>query len=204
MSKFSMKLKVQGFELEVSGTREDAEKMTQAIKEQMAGLLPPVSTILDGATDANNDDLPLFNVTPRTEPAVKKARRKRGPVAAAAGGSGDKSNVGVTFAHDPERFGTPSQDWKTAEKAVWFLYAHKESGNSGQLTAKEIADTFNLHFKESGVIATGNVKRDLGALKAKEKPAPVGNDAVQGTWYLTEEGRRRAQTLVIQALGKSE
>jgi hypothetical protein len=202
MSKFSMKMKVQGFELEINGTREDAEKLTQAIKEQMAGLLPPVGTILDGATPADNDDLPLFNVTPSAEPAAKKPRRKRIQAIPATGGSGDKINSLPAYAHDPEKFGTPSQDWKTAEKAVWTLYCVKESGGPTELSGKVIADLFNTHFRESGTIKTGNVNRDLGRLKTEEKPSPVADDAVKGVWYLTDTGIRRAQNLVALARGE--
>lgn len=201
MSKFHMRMKVQGFEFEVTGTSADAEKLTEAIKKQMTGLLPPVDTIINGP--ASNDDLPLFNVTPNTEQA-KRPKRKRVQAAAAPGGSGDKVNTVPAYAHDPEKFGTPSQDWKTADKAQWLLYCVKESGGPSELSAKTIADIFNLHFREAGTIMTGNVNRDLRKLKADEKPSPVADDAAKGVWYLTGEGIRRAQNLVAQARGESK
>jgi hypothetical protein len=199
VSKFRIKLKMQALELEIEGVREDASLISRNIGQQMAGLLHPIAGIIDG--ESIQQSPALEKVTVFENPAVKKSRRRRnlGPSS-----NGIEGSAAIDFKHAPEKYGNPKQEWKTAQKALWLLYVVKEVGGVGELSTRNLVETFNKHFRQSGQITTSNVTRDLGRLKAKGTPAPVGEDATKTppTWYLTEEGRKRAQALVAEALGQ--
>ena len=47
MAKFRMRLKIQGFELEVDGEREDIPAITSAIQQQLSGLIQPAEMMVD-------------------------------------------------------------------------------------------------------------------------------------------------------------
>jgi hypothetical protein len=48
MPKFRIKMKLQGFELEIEGSREEASRISQNLGEQMSALLRPAGVIIDG------------------------------------------------------------------------------------------------------------------------------------------------------------
>lgn len=198
MSKFRIKMKLQGLELEIEGAREDAAAISQNIGAQLSSMMQPVTGIIDGEAPHRNGfsgSAPqLINVTPR------KTRRARQSQSGAAADS-DGPQV-INFVSSPEKFGNPQQTWKTADKALWLIYVLQENKMGTEFSTKALVDTFNTHFKQSGKITTSNVSRDLGRLKTK-KPALVGENATSNppTWFLVEEGRKRAQGLVGEALG---
>lgn len=198
MSKFRIKMKLQGFELEVEGSREDASLISRSLGEQMSTLLQPAGSIIDGEVTGNL--LTSANTTISAEGGPKKTRRrKQSPTSGTT-----EVAAAIDFKHSPEKFGNPKQEWKTAEKALWLLYVVQEITGTADLSAKVIAETFNKHFRQSGPIQTGNTGRDLGKLKTKDKPSPVGEDTTKSpsTWFLTDAGRARAQGLVAAALGQ--
>lgn len=197
MSKFRVKLKVQNLEFEIEGSREDASLLSRNIGQQMANLVQPASRILNGELNENSFDASKSVIA---LPVARKTRRRRNGTS--AGESADAAAV-IDFKHDPSKFGNPRQEWKTAEKALWLLYVVKESAGIGDLSATALAESFNKHFRQAGTVTSSNVSRDLGRLKVREKPSPVGEDTTKNpsTWYLTEQGIARAQVLVAAALG---
>ena len=48
MSKFRIKMKLQGLELEIEGAREDASLISRNIGQQVASLMQPAGNIVDG------------------------------------------------------------------------------------------------------------------------------------------------------------
>lgn len=200
MSKFRIKMKLQGFELEVEGSREDASLISRNLGEQMSSLLQPAGAIIEGEiatgllTSANNSH-------PSEGATTKKARRRRHQTVNVNG----EVPPAIDFKHDSGKFGNPKQDWKTAQKAQWLLYVAKEVTGIAELSAKDLVTTFNKHFRQSGTITASNVTRDLGRLKVTDTPSPVGEDPTKSPplWYLTDEGRKRAQGFVAEALGQS-
>lgn len=195
MSKFRIKLKLTGLELEVEGSREDASSISRNIGQQMAALMRPIEGIVDG------DDVlsaPEAAAQAVVEIPAKNRRRKQ---AGAPRVNGEPLKT-IDFRHAPEKFGNPKQQWKTAQKAVWLLYVVGESMKVTELSAPMIAETFNKHFRQSGTITRSNVSRDLGKLKVSDSPPPVGEDATKSpaVWFLTDEGRKRAQNLVAETL----
>lgn len=199
MSKFRVRMKLTGLEIEIDGSRDDAAAITASIGQQMANLLQPVDSIIDGAPLQPN--LPGLETTPQTN-VGKKSRKRRAPTASTNEGA---EVIAIDFQHAPEKYGNPQQGWKTAEKSMWLLYVLKEAANVGEVSGRALSETFNKHFRQSGTITVSNTNRDLGRLKG-EKPPALGEDASKNppNWYLTDDGRKRAQMLVAQALGKAE
>lgn len=192
-------MKLQGLELEIEGSREDASVMTQNIGQQIAGMLRPIGDIVDG--EVSRPTPPPVITLPANGTGKKIGRRRSLSQTA----STDTSSGVIDFIHASDKYGNPKQQWKTAQKSIWLLYVLQEIANVGELTARNIADTFNKHFRQAGLIQTGNVGRDLGKLKVNSVPAPIGEDTRQNPskWFLTDEGRRHAQELVAEALGQS-
>lgn len=195
MSKFKIKLKITGFELEVEGSREDVAILSQSVAGQMAGMLQPGALILDAKANEVLDE-PKDAGLKQIE---RKAKRRRASGAAAGGVAAESKEV--TFRHDVQKYGNPSQSWKTSSKSIWLLYVLQKESNSSSFSTKSIVDTFNRHFKQSGTITTSNVTRDLGRLKVNEKPSPIGEDSSKSPseWFLTHDGVRRAEELVKEA-----
>lgn len=201
MAKFRMKLKMQALELEIEGAREDASLINRNIGQQIAGLLQPVTDIIEG-------EVTVERATTLSTPAQalnggsKKARRKRQGIPT----SGEaESASAIDFVLSPERYGSPTQQWSTSDKTVWLLYVLDANQCGNEFSTRTIVETFNKHFKQSGTIKTGNVNRDLGRLKTVSKPPLVGENTTKtpSTWYLTDEGRKRAQALITDALGEA-
>jgi hypothetical protein len=203
MAKFKLKMKLQGFELEIEGSREDVPLITQNLGSQIAGLLQPAGAIIEGEVVGENGHQPSPPIA--DAPARRKSRKRRSSPASPA--PDQKTTEGaLDWRHDSAKFGMPAQGWSTAQKAMWLLYVASEMMNEKELSSKRIATTFNKHFRQSGRILTHNVVRDLGRLKTKQKPAPVADDTTKSPaqWYLTDVGTREAQKLVKEALGRQD
>jgi len=195
MAKFKIRLKLQGLELEVEGNRDDVPLITEAVSQQVAGLLGPATNIVEGEIVSNGHRVSSEVETTETKP--KKARKKRtqGPTA----GGGAKEDA-VDWVHDPSKFGTPKQGWTTADKSLWVLYVVLKGKDVKELSAARIATTFNKHFPQAGVVHPPNVSRDLGKLKLKA-PALVSEDRSKSpsAWFLTDAGIQRAEKLIQES-----
>ncbi|HSC17978.1 MAG TPA: hypothetical protein VLC74_03595 [Rhizomicrobium sp.] len=195
MSKFRVKLKLQGFELEMEGTRDELPAIGENVGRQLANFISPSMAMIEGEISTppiNGTSVPEGNA----DSVRRRTRRRRSPPASGVGSAGEEMKA-IIWQHDSQKHGSPSQSWNTATKAIWTLYVASEVPEQSTLTSKQIADTFNKHFKQAGMIMVGNVTRDLGNAKLK-KPSPVGEDATHepSGWFLTDEGRRQAQQLV--------
>jgi hypothetical protein len=201
MSKFHIKLKIQNFELEVDGNRDDVPLITQAVGQEIAGILMPATTIVEG--DATNADT---NATIEAEQisTTRKPLRQRRQKNSNTESVGSRKTKAIDFKHNTEEFGTARQDWSTANKAIWLLYVLAQQGGANELSGSQIAATFNKHFKQAKTIVAANVNRDLGKLKVVVD-TPVSEDTTKSPslWYLTQAGVKKAQGLVAEALGKS-
>ena len=186
MSKFSIKVKLQGLEIEVEGTKEDAPRIAQQIGKQFGGLLQAPATLASG----NGAVTVEGEVT--NDGAEKKTRKAR-----KAGSGGTKTSADdLNFVHDPAQYGSPQQQWTQAQKAVWFLYIVGEQSEIKQQTAYSIAKNFNRLFKSSGQINGGNVMKGLEKERMKS-PATVNADMTDGTakYFLTLAGTNLAGKL---------
>jgi hypothetical protein len=125
---------------------------------------------------------------------VKTSSRKR---RTNSGGSRGEKVKAIDFKNDPTKNGAPLQSWSTLDKAIWLLYVLQAEMMISELSASEVAETFNKHFKQQGKIRSSNISRDFGTQKAGAKALVGENNAVTpAKWYLTEEGSKVAQRLI--------
>ena len=75
MAKFRIRLKVQGFELEVDGEREDIPAITAAVQQQLTGLVTPAESIADNHKQIEAATRVFDAVKPKT----KAPRRPKTP-----------------------------------------------------------------------------------------------------------------------------
>jgi hypothetical protein len=186
MSKFTIKVKLQGLEIEVEGTREDAPKIAGQLGKQIGGLLQAPAALASG-NGATTIDAEVV------EPDNGTGKKKKGK----KGGSGQTKTPAddITFVPDSQH-GSPQQGWTQAQKAIWFLYIVEKQTNVAQLTAYSIAKNFNKYFKVSGAIYAGNVMRGLEKERLKSPPT-VGADQTSGTskYFLVNAGKTLAEKL---------
>jgi hypothetical protein len=201
MSKFKVKLKLQGLELEVEGAKEDIPAISQNVAAQLTGLITPAAGMAGGNEGTDREPI---NVTPTLpEPARTKRRPSPRRSSTAAGNGADRSDV-FDWKHDAAAFGNPVQGWNTADKSMWLLYAAAKQGVVQEMSGPQIAATFNKHFRQAGPILPHNVTRDLGKIKGTP-PAKVSEDTTKSppAWFLTDEGIKHAEGLVKVARGEA-
>jgi hypothetical protein len=191
-----MKLKLQGFELEIEGNREDASVIGRSIGDQISGMLSPSLNIVEGEIVSSRTQ----NVAPA--PMLEETPKRRGSRRAKSASTGAENNgsSSIEFRNDPSKYATPTQQWSTADKAIWLLYVVKEVSQVPELSTGQIVKTFNTHFRQAKTITSSNVSRDLGKLKISS-PSLVGEDPTKSpsVWFLTDEGMRKAQELIANA-----
>ncbi|WP_175855922.1 hypothetical protein [Burkholderia anthina] len=209
MSKFKIKMKLTGFELEIEGSQDNVPEISQAIGRQLAGLMQAPDALLNSATDSVQN-LPAAPVQPAVEvrpealPSRRKPARKRKTMN--TNGADDNSGeVAVDWRHEPAKYGTPSQSWTTAMKSLWVLYVVAQETEIREMSGRRIMLTFNKHFRQAKEVTVTNVNRDLGRAKLKT-PAWVGEDTTKSpsAWYITEEGLKAAQSQIATTLGRTE
>jgi hypothetical protein len=187
MSKFTVKVKLQGLEIEVEGTREDAPKIASALGKQIGGLLQAPAALASG-NGAPTIDAEAIE-------ANSGAGQRRKTKRTGAGGGARTSADEINFVPDPQ-YGVPQQDWTMAQKAIWFLYLTEKQINVTQLTAYSIAKNFTKYFKVSGAIDSGNVSKGLEKERVKSPPT-VGADQTGGStkYFLVQAGKALAGKL---------
>lgn len=201
MATFKVKMKLEGFELEIEGEREDAALISDQIGRQFSTILSPIEGIVSGKEESGSQ--PFLDLQLTEAPKQRKSTR-RSSVSRKRSGPDTETAQPLQFRHSSDKFGNPQQAWKTAQKAMWLIYVLSECGLGEEFTTRQLQEVFNQHFKQFGTITTSNVTRDLGKQKG-EKPPNIGEDPTGGEskWYLTEAGVRVAQKLTADALGTS-
>ncbi len=200
MSRFRIRMRVQGLQVEIDGTRDDAPAIAHNLSRQFAGLLEPAAHIVEG--DLEGADNGRATALATVEPTVRTRSARKGRTVPARP-SGDRA-ADVTWKHDPAKWGSPQQAWSAADKALWLLYVSGQEAQVNDMSSTTLASTFNRMFRQAGMIRAGNLPRDLGRLKT-QAPALVGEDATKTptTWFLTIEGTKKAEELIKQARGQT-
>jgi hypothetical protein len=205
LGKFHIKMKVQGFELEVDGTRDDLPVVREALTQQFAGLMGPATDLADGQPPQRPILSGATSAAAAASENSKRARRKTRSATDVAGGNG--KDTAIDWRHDTATYGSPLQKWKNAQKAIWLLYVGASAANVPEMSNGTIAATFTKHFRQAGPIRKSNLARDLGLLKVGKNGTPplVSEDTSKNTpvWYLTDAGVKEAQSLVVEALGQA-
>lgn len=198
MAKTKFKIKITGLEVEFEGDREDLPRVTENIAGQMGGMMSIPSVVAPARV------LPPPTQETVSEPNQKPKRRKSKTIST-SGSTQSKSTKKaqpIDWDHDIERWGQPPQSWNPTKKAIWLIYVVKQETSRTEVTASEIAESFNKHFQESGRISASNVSRDLRKVK-QQQPALASNNttASPNPWYLTQAGVLYAEGLVAEARG---
>jgi len=198
MPKFEIEFEITGLKLKVKGEREDISALTANLSQQLGGLLP--SPDMTEPPDNHQGFMDARNVTPIDAP--KPTKRKRAAKSSSNASTPGEVSVALDWRHSPEKWGMPTQAWNAAEKGMWLLYVVGKELESGELSSKQISETFNKHFKQAGAIRSQNISRDFGKRKLKS-PAEVGQDTTKPgePWFLTDAGNKIAESLIIAALG---
>lgn len=193
MSKFKIKVKLTGFELEIEGDRQDIPALTRSVSKQLGGMIAPPSADLF-------EDAEIVPDTPAALPEAKKPAKKKRPSAAKSATSISKSEVAHAIELNKRsvesKYGTPKQQWSSGDKLLWLLYvADKEAGLQG-LSSGQLKETFNKHYRTNGAVTAQNTA-DLRK-KVISNPALLGKDTSKEpvTWYLTEAGLRHVEALI--------
>ncbi|GAA5124032.1 hypothetical protein JIN84_12125 [Luteolibacter yonseiensis] len=203
MAKFKMRLKLTGLEIEIEGDRQDANQISKTLNDQLGGLLAPSANLV--SPKPQDDKVIDIDAIPSNPTRDGKKKRKPSSNGSSKTATPEDSEA-IEFRNDIEKWGSPKQEWSTADKALWFLYITTEQTEHKELSAVAIATSFNKHFRQANTIRASNVSRDFGNFKTKKKPAWVNEDTSKGRskWFLTEEGIKNAITLVTQARGDSQ
>jgi hypothetical protein len=202
MSKFKIKMKLTGFELEIEGSRDDVPMIAQNLGQQIAGMISPAASIVEGNfIEGQTGTTAVFAETLVAGNTAKPSRKRKRSIKS----SSDSQNPSeaLEWRHDSLKYGEPAQSWKTAEKAIWMIHVVKCELQKDQLSATAIADTFNKKFRQSGTIRATNVSRDLGKMKVRNGgPPSVGLDTQKSPneWFLTTEGTKAVQELINTSL----
>jgi hypothetical protein len=184
VSRFKVRLKLSGLEIEIEGDREYAPQIAENIGRQLSQIIQPVALI--EAPKTGQGETILAEVDGGRD---RTSRRKRQGTRSAVSGSGDAALV--TWTHDAGKWGTPRQDWKANQKIAWMLYViGQANGTKSELTTVQIANAFNGKFRSAGGVHQGNVSRDL-----KSEPDLFGE--IEGKWFLKDKG---IQTVVERLL----
>jgi hypothetical protein len=199
MSTFKIKMKLTGFELEIEGSRDDMPGITNALSQQLMGLIQPTHGLIDITPNPPPQKVAGGMQQADTVTTPRKRAKKR---ASSTASVEDEPNDAVDFVHDAEKYGSPNQAWSTATKAQWILYVIKEAKGLSALSTRGVTQTFNKHFKQAKQITVRLVNRDLGKLKTR-KLSPVSEDTTKqpAEWYLTNEGIKGVQKLIADSLG---
>jgi hypothetical protein len=110
MANFRIRMKVQGFELEVDGEREDIPAITNAVKDQLGGFVISGDVVTDGRKQ--------LEATNRGTTDDDKGGRRRNRN---AGRSSEAAAAAIEFRHDAAKYGNPIQDWIAAQKCICFF-----------------------------------------------------------------------------------
>jgi len=190
MSKFKLKVKLSGLEIEVEGDQEHAPKIAENIGYQLSQIMQPAALI---EAPENRHEGPMIEAQNTANGSRSTRRRRRGNKTGTNGGS--ETTPATTWNHNLDRFGTPLQEWKSVQKIAWMLLViEKANGTKAEMSTTQIARTFNEKFKSSGIIYKGNVARDLGTTSDQ-----FGE--MEGRWFLKDKGREAAEKLILEATG---
>lgn len=193
MAKTKFKFKITGLELEFEGNRDELPTLSAGVAEQISGLLNAPGVVADPA--ATRKFVDSKTTTPDAAPAAAKKRAKN------TGGKRTKAEP-LNWRHEPDKWGTPSQEWNPTNKSLWLMYVAENENGTSEFTASLIASTFNAMFKEAKLIRGSNVSRDLSKAKSAT-PSLVGSSSTGDvdSWFLTQAGKKLAEELVKEARG---
>jgi len=194
MSKFKIKMKLTGFELEIEGSKDDVPNIQQALSQQLSGLLQPPTGLID---EAPRPQMKTIESEPATSPSRTVKSRKRSTPSAPKGANGETDAALDNWPRDVSKYVSPTQTWSVRDKALWLLYVAQEENIAPEVSSIQIRDTFNMHYRQAKTITLSNINRDLGRVKGQL----VGEDVKKSPscWFLTEAGTAAVRQKIKEA-----
>jgi hypothetical protein len=197
-------IRISGIKLEIDDELESATAAFGAVQQIVAGALQPAfNQALLGARGAVIDaEQPIAQPLPAqlpsnaAKPKPRPAKNRNAPTPAS---TQDLPALSL----DPTTYGNPRQDWTSAQKALWILWAVQESTGKTDLTTTEIVSLFNKYYQQFRTINKQNVGRDLGK-ERKKNPPTVGWKPDEKKWFLYEAGTTAAKALAHPSSPVSE
>lgn len=183
MSKFKIKMKLTGFELEIEGSKDDVPNIQQALSQQLSGLLQPPSGLIE---EAPRPQLKTIESEPAPLPSRTAKSRKRSTPSLPRATSTETDGALDNWPRDVSKYVSPTQTWSTRDKALWLLYVAQEENIAPEVSSIQIRDTFNMYYRQAKLINLSNINRDLGRVKGQL----VGEDMKKSPpcWFLMEAG----------------
>jgi hypothetical protein len=191
--------------LEVEGSREDVPLLTKHVASQLAGVLMPAASIVEGkATPVlGREVMPGTAQTGHQPAAPARTPRKRRVPSPGGNGAQNGAAVSIVWQHDADTWGAPQQSWKAVDKTAWLLYVAKQVGAAQEMSVTQMVTTFDRLFRTAGRLNKGNIARDFTKLNSEPPPKVQVNGTVDpATWYLTDAGVKHAENLVKAARGE--
>jgi hypothetical protein len=193
--------------VEIEDELEVATAIFGQLQTQLAGAVQPAfnkALLSAGGNVFDAVPAPAINSQVPSSAPPKRTRKRVASTGAPKNGDGSAPEENIEFVHDPGKYGNPTQQWNTANKAIYALWVVEQATGQKELTATQIAGAFNRHYRDFGTILFPNVTRDLGSQR-KKNPPPVGNDPNRSpqAWFLYDAGKAHAQRLAQGWDGKS-
>jgi hypothetical protein len=183
LANFEVTFELKELKIHVKGDREIAPSIANNVGKHFGQVLSPAG-LIEAPKNGNEPQPKVIEA----EVSAPKGKKKK---------SGKSANIGetaVSWTHDAARWGTPVQSWKAVQKAAWLLYVVNEAANKRDLSAGEISETFNAHFRDAGPPRASNIARDLG-----KEPTLFGEQ--NGRYFLKQEGKEMVERLIAEAKG---
>jgi hypothetical protein len=184
MQKFKIKMKLTGFELEIEGSKDDIPGIQQALSQQLGGLLQPGAGFIEEAPQPQMKTIEHEAVLPPVRNG--KQRKRTTPSASPRAASSESEGALDKWPRDVAKYTSPTQSWSTRDKALWVLYVALKEEITPEVSAIQIRDTFNLHYRQMKPINLSNINRDLGRVKGQLVSEDVKKSP--SCWFLTEVG----------------
>lgn len=198
MSKFKIKFKLQGLELEIEGNKDDVPLIMEGVGQQISGLLQPAASMVGDTSKADETNASMQPVTIIDATPKKKTQKRR--QSNIQNSTQTAQSDSINFHHKSDIYGNPKQTWKTSQKAMWIIYVLNKENNIQSLSSEQITNIFNKHFKQAKTIIKNNVTRDLCKAKITKSGSQslVGEDvnSYPSEWYLTEEGIKYVENMI--------
>ena len=187
-------IKISGLKIEIDDELDAANAAFGAAQHLVAGAIQPAfaqaivkgqqaGKLIEGTASSVGEG--QRTSAPRNTRSISSGRKKPA--------SGSDANV-LPYTHDPDKYGNPSIEWSTAQKALWTLWALQESADIKEMTSTQIVDVLSKYFREFSPPNRQNVTRDLGKEK-KKNPPTVGFSPDTGGWFLYDPGKTAAKAL---------
>ncbi len=201
----TIELLVEKFRLRVTADRDEIPQVTANLARQFAGMLEPAAGLATNSPPRKvipSSPSPEVNGNDKENGNSNETRKANRKNARADGVGAASKSEPINYVHDSGNWGFPQQEFTTLEKAVYVLYIVEQMTTKTELPAGVITATFNKHYKQAGQVRPSNISKYLGAARS-QRPSPVdlNTTAEPNAWFLTSEGKKIAEQLVMKSRG---